>query len=317
MPVRFHPPAPIPSDSDCLLKPLHQGIEHCIRQHDRGFRLQARHAVGGGSVSSAWRFEGAERSYFVKLNRAVWADMFAAEADGLREIDDAAALRVPLPLCHGVLEDHAFLVCECLQLSNPGRQSAAILGSQLAIMHRHTQPRYGWRRDNTIGCTVQCNTLSSDWCVFWREQRLGYQLQLAAGNGLSPALLNKGERLMAELDSLLAGHQPAASLLHGDLWAGNRGEDEHGMPVLFDPAVYYGDREADLAMTELFSGFPDAFYAAYRESWPLDDGYAMRRTLYNLYHILNHANLFDKGSGGGYADRAKDMMDMLLAGAGS
>lgn len=277
--------------------------------------LTACHAVGGG-ISRAWRFEGGTKSYFVKLNRAASAGMFAAEAEGLREVADAGEIRVPRPLCHGVEGESSFLVCEWLNLRPPGAGSAAELGRQLAAMHRHTQPEHGWRRDNTIGSTPQRNTAMSDWCAFWREQRLGFQLGLAARNGFSATLLNKGERLMAALESLLAGHAPAASLLHGDLWGGNRGEDECGSPVLFDPAVYYGDRETDLAMTALFGGFPEAFYAAYRESWPLDEGYAMRRTLYNLYHVLNHANLFDTGPGGGYAAQATDMMDRLLAEAG-
>jgi len=295
-----------------LFSQLQLSIQQHIRRHDSSFQLQTCHAIGGGSISRAWRFDGRERSYFVKLNRAACSGMFAAEAAGLAELARAGSVRVPRPLCHGEEGDTAFLVCEWLHLSPSGRGSAARLGGQLAALHRHTRQTFGWERDNTIGATPQINTPETDWCTFWRERRLGFQLALAEQNGMSPGLLHKGERLMVALDGLLAGHRPQASLLHGDLWGGNWGVDDAGAPVLFDPAVYFGDREAELAMTELFGGFPEDFYAAYRENWPLDEGYALRRTLYNLYHVLNHFNLF----GGGYAAQAGSMMDTLLAEAG-
>ena len=295
---------------------LQQSIQQHIKRHDSSFELRSAHAIAGGSINRAMRFEGAGRSYFVKLNRADWASMFQAEAKGLEELAAAHAVRVPGTICHGVEGDTAFLVCEWLNLSSPAKGSAELLGCQLAELHRHIRDLYGWKQDNTIGSTPQINTHESQWCVFWREKRLGYQLELGARSGFPVSLLSKGENLMAALDSLLGGHQPQASLLHGDLWGGNWGVDDCGDPVLFDPAVYYGDREADLAMTELFGGFPEAFYAAYREAWPLDAGYAVRKHLYNLSHILNHANLFDSAGGGGYASQAESMIDSLLAEAG-
>ena len=168
---------------------------------------------------------------------------------------------------------------------------------------------YGWHRDNYIGATPQLNRRSASWADFWSKARLLPQLELARRKGLGKEPLRKGEQLAAALPQLLAGHSPAASLLHGDLWSGNAGFLADGAPLLFDPAVYCGDREADIAMTELFGGFPQAFYSAYREVAPLDRGYAVRKTLYNLYHVLNHANLF----GGGYAAQAEGMIDRLLA----
>jgi fructosamine-3-kinase len=141
---------------------------------------------------------------------------------------------------------------------------------------------------------------------FWRDQRLGYQLKLAARSGRD--FLKKGERLLADLGAFFQNYRPAPSLLHGDLWSGNVGVARQ-QPVVFDPAVYYGDRETDVAMTELFGGFSGRFYQAYRETWPLDDGYPVRKTLYNLYHVLNHFNLF----GGGYGSQAEHMMDSLLS----
>jgi fructosamine-3-kinase len=221
-------------------------------------------------------------------------------------LEAAAAIRVPRPVVHGVAGDRAFLVLEWLPLSGQG--SSAELGRRLAKLHLATWQSFGWWRDNTIGATPQPNPAEQDWLVFFRQHRLGYQLRLAERNGASAKLLSQAERLLAELHSFFPGYLPAPSLLHGDLWSGNYGFAD-GEPVLFDPAVYYGDREADLAMTELFGGFPPDFYAAYRESWPLDPGYAIRKTLYNLYHILNHFNLF----GGGYAVQAQGMVERLLA----
>ena len=201
---------------------------------------------------------------------------------------------------------------EYLDLAAPGvsaQSNSADLGRQLALLHHQTAPQFGWKRDNTIGSTPQINTWSDNWIAFLGEQRLGYQLRLAHKNGYGKQLVAQGERLMAHLADFFPGYQPVASLLHGDLWGGNAAFTVSGEPVIFDPAVYYGDREADLAMTELFGGFGRDFYAAYREAWPPDSGYATRKTLYNLYHILNHANLF----GGAYPDQAENMIQRLLA----
>ena len=185
----------------------------------------------------------------------------------------------------------------------------ARFGEQLAQMHRYTADQFGWHRDNTIGSTAQVNSWENDWLTFWREHRLGYQLTLAGRHGLGSRVLQKGERLQDNLQAFFDNHQPQASILHGDLWSGNYGISREGEPVIFDPAVYFGDREADLAMTELFGGFGSEFYAAYNATWPLDPGYPQRKTLYNLYHILNHYNLF----GGGYGAQAEGMIDQLLA----
>ncbi|MGZ8947750.1 MAG: fructosamine kinase family protein, partial [Methylococcaceae bacterium] len=168
---------------------------------------------------------------------------------------------------------------------------------------------FGWHRDNTIGSTLQINNQSNDWLTFWREQRLGFQLKLAGNNGYGGSLQANGECLCSDMAILFNDYMPQPSLLHGDLWAGNAAVDKLGSPVIFDPACYYGDREADLAMTELFGGFSRDFYAAYQAVWPLDDGYDVRKTLYNLYHILNHLHLF----GGGYLRQAESMMAMLLS----
>ena len=271
----------------------------------------ARHAnaVGGGCINATYVLDDEGRRYFVKLNAAARRAMFAAEAQGLEEIVRANVIRAPAPVCHGIAGDQAYLVLEFIALSRSGGASQEQLGQQLAAMHRVTRPRYGWTRDNTVGATPQHNTECDDWLEFWRTRRLGFQLQLAADNGYRGRLQSKGERLLAALPALLAGHTPPAALLHGDLWSGNYGVDARGAPVIFDPALYYGDRETDLAMTELFGGFSPRFYQAYNEAYPLPAGYRLRKSLYNLYHVLNHLNLF----GGGYLAQAEQMLDRLLS----
>ncbi len=276
----------------------------------RTFIVRSGRPAGGGCINESRILAGDDgRRFFVKTNTPRQADMFAAEAEGLAELARAAAIRVPAPICHGTAAGQAFLVLEWLPLGGSG--DPAELGRRLAALHRVTQPRFGWHRGNTIGSTPQNNLPSSDWLAFYRDQRLGFQLDMARQNGAPRHLLEQGERLLDNLGDFFPGYRPCPSLLHGDLWGGNQGF-VNGDPVLYDPAVYYGDREADLAMTELFGGFSGRFYGAYRETWPLDPGYAVRRDLYNLYHVLNHFNLF----GGGYAGQAQAMLDGLLAARG-
>ena len=269
--------------------------------------LSRQGAVGGGCINQAMRVQYGDKQYFVKLNSAYQLPMFEAEARGLQELLDSHTLRVPQPVCWGNNNESAWLVMENLQLDGHG--SGADLGSGLAEMHHVTRLEFGWMQDNTIGSTPQVNTPSDDWVTFWREQRLQFQLDLAARHGHGGRLQSHGEKLLEEFPALFADYRPEAALLHGDLWSGNYSYTREGDPVVFDPAVYYGDREADLAMTELFGGFGGDFYAAYREAYPLDPGYAVRKTLYNLYHILNHLNLF----GGGYHSQALGMIDSLLS----
>jgi len=234
-----------------------------------------------------------------------------AEAEGLAALRATGAVRVPATLAD---DDPSRLALEWLELRPLDARSAAALGTALAALHRAAVPdalagRYGWNRDNFIGATPQSNAPSTSWVAFFREERLVPQLARAERNGYRGTLQDAGARLVEALDGLLGSHAPPPSLLHGDLWSGNAGALPDGTPVVFDPAAYVGDREADLAMTELFGGFPSTFYAAYREAWPLDQGYALRRELYNLYHLLNHLNLF----GGGYLARCERTITRLLA----
>ncbi|MBK6618574.1 MAG: fructosamine kinase family protein [Nitrosomonas sp.] len=263
-------------------------------------------SIGGGCISQAFCFEGSQQRFFIKVNSANCLPLFSSESAGLDEIRQSATLRVPRPLCYGIERDHAWFALEFIPLQNHGNQIT--LGTALASMHRHTADQFGWKHDNTIGATLQKNTPSLDWIAFWREHRLNFQLRLAQKNGYGGHLQRLGERLMQDVADFF-DTTPVASLLHGDLWSGNYAFDDGGQPVVFDPAVYYGDREADLAMTELFGGFSADFYAAYQAAWPLDGGYRVRKQLYNLYHILNHLNLF----GGHYLHQAEVTMSELLA----
>jgi fructosamine-3-kinase len=285
-----------------------QEIEQSLSATTGGrLHLQSPRSVGGGDINQAYRVESAQGPFFVKLNDADRLDMFAAEAEGLEELSQAESLRIPRPVTWGVAGRQAFLVLEFLEFGGSG--SMAALGEGLAAQHRVTADEFGWYRDNTIGSTRQPNRHSSDWVTFWAEQRLGFQVGLAVARGAGQQLQERSALLIEALPALMDGRRPEASLLHGDLWSGNYAYTRAGEPAIFDPAVYYGDREADLAMTELFGGFGREFYAAYQHAWPLDSGYRTRKKLYNLYHILNHYNIF----GGGYLGQAQGMIDWLLS----
>jgi fructosamine-3-kinase len=275
-----------------------------------GFVIRQRHALGGGCINQAYSVSDGKTQFFVKLNAESRLAMFEAEAAGLEALAATAALRVPRPICCGIAASgESYLVLEYLQLGAKTTAGMALMGRQLATLHSVKQPYFGWPQENTLGSTRQPNGRFQDWVGFWRDQRLGFQLDLAATNGYRGVLQKQGEKLQSKLAQLFGGYQPTPALLHGDLWSGNVGCTSMGEPIIFDPAVYYGDCETDLAMTELFGGFPEQFYAAYRERAPLAVGYPQRRTLYNLYHILNHLNLF----GGTYQAQAERMMTQLLA----
>lgn len=238
------------------------------------------------------------------VKRGVGA-MLRAEAEGLAALRATDTVRVPAVVsCDG-----ATLVVEHLDLRSLDRAGGAALGRQFAALHRHSREQFGWPADNFIGLGAQANGWMDSWTLFYAERRLRPQLALAKANGADRKTLEGGEELAEKVAAFFTGGHPAPSLLHGDLWGGNAGQLPDGTPVIFDPACYYGDREADLAMSELFGGFPDSFYAAYREAWPPAAGFEVRRTLYNLYHVLNHYNIF----GAGYLSQAQRMIAKLLA----
>ncbi len=287
-----------------LLDSIHRGLSEALG-NIAGLRWIC--DLPGGDINQAARLRSGNTDWFLKYHRAAASDMFAAEAQALVEISATGCIRVPSPVAFGSDGQTAWLVLEYLELAPNG--PPALLGEQLAALHTVSHGHYGWARDNFIGTTPQNNSYHDSWAGFWRDNRLKPQLAMAQTGGYGGRLVRLGEQLLVAVEQLLDGHQPTASLLHGDLWAGNKAFTHAGQPVIFDPASYYGDRETDIAMTELFGGFGAEFQTAYQAHARLPDGYHRRRELYNLYHILNHLNLF----GAGYLSRCENMIEHLLA----
>jgi len=287
---------------------FYETIEDAITQATGSpFRILERSPIGGGCINRAEKLAGSKQSYFLKTNRASFLSRFDDEIAALKELAATGAVRIPTPIASGIDSNKSYLIMEYIEHGKPGKRSWATLGLQLAALHQNVHPTFGWNRDNAIGATQQRNQPGNDWVAFYREQRLGFQLELAAQNGFQ---LADRRALLESIPHFFRNYKPAASLLHGDLWSGNVSFDQQGLPFLFDPCCYYGDRETDLAFTEFFGGFSPEFYVAYNESYPLDSGYEQRKTLYNLYHCLNHYNLF----GSPYDHQASAMASELLAG---
>ena len=267
--------------------------------------------VAGGCINhcALLTLSGGGRRVFAKTNSADKLAMFEAEGIALMALAATHTLRVPEVVRCGIVGDHSFLVLEHLPLGRGTPEQFYKAGERLAALHRHCSEdgRFGFTVDNFIGATPQANPWHDSWAEFFTGSRIVPQLELAAQGGRAFA---HGDQLVARIDDLLAGHEPAASLLHGDLWGGNIGFTPKGMPVIYDPASYYGDRETDLAFSEFFGGFGPEFYSAYRSTYPLAEGYEKRRDLYNLYHVLNHYNLF----GHSYGEQAEAMIRKLLVG---
>jgi len=277
----------------------------------REFKGQDRYAVGGGCINQGAALSDGKVTYFVKLNQASLVAMFEAEAAGLSQIAATQTIRVPKPVCWGIANGSAYLVLEWLDLSGRGNvQAWQLLGANLARLHRvsadrASQHRYGWDQNNTIGSTPQINPWTVNWADFFVEHRLGYQFHLARRRG---GHFPQEQELLKVVHQILSNHQPPPSLVHGDLWSGNAAITRQGEPVIFDPATYVGDREVDLAMTELFGRFPAEFYHGYDETFPINSGYLQRKVIYNLYHILNHYNLF----GSSYQAQANALIAQIL-----
>ncbi|HTL90671.1 MAG TPA: fructosamine kinase family protein [Leptolyngbya sp.] len=272
----------------------------------QSFESRDRRSVSGGCINQGYRISDGDRTFFIKLNQANQVAMFEAEAIGLQQILEAQAIRAPKPICVGIADRSAYIVLEWLDLGRGSAQAWAESGRKLAQLHQYQKATaFGWDRNNTIGSTPQINSWKSNWTEFFAQHRIGYQLELAHQNG---GQFRWGGQLLERIPDLLESHTPKPSIVHGDLWSGNAAVTQSGEPVIFDPATYWGDREVDLAMTELFGGFPTEFYQGYQEIYPIDSGYPQRKTLYNLYHILNHFNLF----GGSYESQANRLIAQLL-----
>jgi len=289
-------------------------IQHLLEQipvsHPyAGRQLISMHTVAGGCIHHAVCLQTDKGRLFLKINTIDSAANFSAEVDGLNLL--APHIRVPNDALTGVIEQQAFLLMEWLDISSnsSGNRAEEALGEQIATLHRQGAHAFGLNQDNFIGASPQRNVWERNWPDFFANHRLKPQLDWAESRGLPAATREAGYRLVDEINLFFTDYHPTPSLIHGDLWGGNHGFLRDGTPVLFDPAVYYADREAEIAMTELFGGFSHRARQAYESVWPLDAGYAQRRNLYNLYHILNHFNLF----GGSYGQQAERMIRQLLA----
>ncbi len=265
--------------------------------------------VTGGDICQSFKVQISEtESYFIKTQEASLRSMFEAEQTGLHALRQHTDLHIPKPL--GILQqkDTLFFAMTFLDFQQPHDPGQRKLGRELAALHRNENHRHGFESDNFIGLTPQKNAWMNSWTNFWIRCRLDPQFERLKEKGVASDFLKTAERFCDKATLILEGHNPTPSFLHGDLWSGNYGICTDGVPALYDPAVYFGDRETDLAMTELFGGFSQGFYDAYNEAWPLDSGYKERKTFYNIYHILNHANIF----GGRYLAQAQSEMEAFL-----
>ena len=296
---------------------FHEFSRHFADAIDRATarRCQVRRfeRVSGGSISEAYRVITDDARYFVKCGHAEGLAAITAEADGLAALSACTQIRVPRVLACEHVGDTPCLILEHIEL-HPLTEGSKTrrAGSALAALHRLVDTSFGWFRDNYVGRTLQDNTRHAAWSDFFLHRRLLPQLDLADRLGRSPRMARAGFRLAEQISAFFTDHHPQASLLHGDLWHGNAALDASGTLTLFDPAVYSGDRETDIAMCELFGGFPRDFLDGYNDVWPLEAGYPSRRPLYQLYHVLNHLNLF----GNSYLRQAEQLIEQLRADTG-
>ncbi|WP_337871811.1 fructosamine kinase family protein [Ignavibacterium sp.] len=267
-------------------------------------------SVGGGCINDAETiFTNDNRRFFLKKNFSAPNDMFFKEANGLEELKKANTIRVP----EVILVDKNFILLEQISSGKKSKSFEEDFGRAFARLHKFSAEHFGFYEDNYIGSTPQKNIPSedekNDWIKFYFDKRILFQYKLLESNGYADSAIKKRIALLEnKIEEILDGNENIPSLLHGDLWSGNYLIDENGNACLIDPAVYYGNREADLAMTKLFGGFSSTFYNSYRETFPLADGYEYRENIYKLYHVMNHLNLF----GGGYYHQTISLMDYYL-----
>ena len=255
------------------------------------------------------KVRGADGHYFIKIGSLNDLTLLMSEKIGLEALAVTRAIKVPKVIFVGETSTCSFLICEYLDLKKDNLFSGKILGKQLALLHQNSNDSFGLGEDNWIGLSPQKNYWNKNWVSFFKEKRLLPQFMWAFEHGYRSSLEEEAERLMEALPLFFDEYKPQPSLLHGDLWSGNWGTINNSTPVVFDPAIYYGDREADLAMTKLFGGFPQVFYDAYNYQWALDYGFKVRQNLYNLYHLLNHLTLF----GEAYLSQTIDVFEQLLS----
>lgn len=264
-------------------------ISRLLNEQFGAGQITARQQLPGGDVHSAWLFNYGEHRVFAKCNQHEMRDLFAWEADQLRLLARTNTLRVPAVYGAGSTRDSSFLLLEYIQPQPLDAHSARCLGEQLAHLHQWSeQPQFGLDFDNNITTSPQPNSWVRRWSSFFAEQRVGWQLQLAAEKEI---FYGNNDLIVDCVQRLLAAHHPTPSLLHGDLWPANCCANQ-GCPWVFDPACYWGDRECDLAMLGWFNDMPIEIMEGYQSVWPLAAGFVQRRPVYQLYYLLNRANVF-------------------------
>jgi protein-ribulosamine 3-kinase len=272
----------------------------------RGSAVKKTESLSGGCISNAYKVTFEDNlSFLIKINEHSPVDMFIKEVHGLQELRKANAIKVPEVL----LFDAEFILLEFINSASKQKYFFEEFGRKFALLHKYNADEFGFYEDNYIGSTPQINInderTKKNWTSFYLNNRLLYQFKLAEKNGYADSRLRDAfMKTEDKIESILGGSDAKPSLLHGDLWSGNYMTDENGDACLIDPAVYFGHREADLAMTKLFGGFSQAFYDSYNEAFPLEEGWKYRENIYILYHVLNHLNLF----GSGYYAHALSLM---------
>jgi fructosamine-3-kinase len=259
-----------------------------------GEKVTSERSLGGGCIANARRIETENgKAYFLKSYSHGGSTILQNESNGLKEIGKADSIRIP----EVILCDDSFLLMEYIESGSRVSNFSELFGRQFAQMHKYKGKKFGFFEDNYIGATRQINRPEySKWEEFYWENRLMYQYRLAEKNGYATDELKDGYRMLeGKINDITAGSDEEPAVLHGDLWGGNYMIDEKGEPCLIDPAVYYGHREADLAMTMIFGGFDSRFYSSYLEEYPLPKGWEYRSDIYKLYHIMNHLNIFGTG----------------------
>jgi len=261
-------------------------------------------SVLGGDINETYKLETSKGVYFVKINDGTkYPEMFAKEANGLNALAQTKMIKIPSVIHF----ENSFLLLEWIEHGDKKQGFWNVFGSNLAKLHQVTNDRFGFEEDNYIGSLIQSNSWQSTWTDFFVLQRLEPQLKLARENNLLDASIAKSfDRLFHKLEILFPKEAPA--LIHGDLWSGNFMVSTDGSPVIMDPAVYYGHREMDLAMTQLFGGFDSKMYFSYNEQFPLEQGWEERVPLCNIYPLLVHVNLF----GGSYVNQVEQVLGRFV-----
>lgn len=277
---------------------LRKSVESTLStQFEKQVEISEIRSVGGGCINEAFSLNTNAGRYFIKYNSAVaYPAMFKKEAAGLKILADAKAISVPKVIASGESGKLAFLILEHIENGTPDRNFWNEFGTKLADLHRNTSDYFGLDHDNYIGSLIQSNRVHPDFISFLISERIELQLKEARNKGaFSQSETRYFDSLFNTLPNIIPAEKPA--LIHGDLWSGNYMITANASPCLIDPAVYYGHREADIAMTQLFGGFKPEFYHAYNQAWPMEKGWQKRMDIFNLYPLLVHVNLF----GGGYA----------------